>query len=424
MSSPRSQASAAFALEDADPRLALVARELAETRGAAMLWDSEWTLVWVSEELKLLIGEQDESKLGVGRNVIEAYMTDTWSDRISIESQLELCTDAFPIFMHDTPGGKERVVELVKRQAADCPEAFDWVGDAGVSDAAIDAFFEHVEPVEPAPIWVHRFDFLQEGFPPSAVNEVNVRLHDSSGDFFGTASLYDPGLPARVLALVARGSEEMYERMAKLTGGGRRQAAILFADLQGSAVLSRRLPSVAYFKLIKALTSAIDDIVVRRKGIVGKHAGDGSSAFFLSEDVGSSSAAVREAIEAARDVIVAARDAAKEVGEETGLVEAEDCLVNVAVHWGGTLYMGQLVTGGRLEVTALGDEVNECARIQQSARDGQVLVSKTLLEHLTDADADALGIDPDGVLYRTLLELPGATDKAKRDAGSIPVTTL
>jgi class 3 adenylate cyclase len=86
--------------------------------------------------------------------------------------------------------------------------------------------------------------------------------------------------------------------------------------------------------------------------------------------------------------------------------------------------MGQLVTGGRLEVTALGDRVNEAARIQESARDGEVLASKSLLEHLTDADAQALAIDPDAVIYRTVAELDSATDKALRDAGGIPVTVL
>ena len=35
---------------------------------------------------------------------------------------------------------------------------------------------------------------------------------------------------------------------------------------------------------------------------------------------------------------------------------------------------------GRLEVTALGDAVNECSRIQESARDGEILVSNVVRE--------------------------------------------
>jgi class 3 adenylate cyclase len=86
--------------------------------------------------------------------------------------------------------------------------------------------------------------------------------------------------------------------------------------------------------------------------------------------------------------------------------------------------MGQLVTGGRLEVTALGDRVNECARIQQVARDGQILATKSLIEHRTDEDAKVLDIDPDGVVYRTVGELVDADEKAVRDAGNLPVTEL
>ena len=86
--------------------------------------------------------------------------------------------------------------------------------------------------------------------------------------------------------------------------------------------------------------------------------------------------------------------------------------------------MGQLVTGGRLEATALGDEVNEAARIEQSAKDGAALASKTLVERLDPDDARALGIDPATVIYRSVDELPGSDEKAVRDAGSIAVTDV
>ena len=53
-----------------------------------------------------------------------------------------------------------------------------------------------------------------------------------------------------------------------------------------------------------------------------------------------------------------------------------------------------------------------------------MLASKSLLEHLSEEDARALGLDPDAVFYQTVEKLPGASDKAKRDAGTIPVTSL
>jgi class 3 adenylate cyclase len=276
----------------------------------------------------------------------------------------------------------------------------------------------------PPAMWHSSVEWIHGDLRPLTVNFSVTRLHDPDGDLHGMLMLFQSALPGRVLALVSRGDQGMFERMARLFEPGAHQAAILFADLQMSGALSRRLPSAAYFKLVRAITTAIDDVVVRHRGIVGKHAGDGVTAFFLADDHGSTSGTARAAVEAARDISVAAHDAAKEIGEDTGLFDSSDCLVNVGVHWGGHLYMGQLVTDGRLEVTALGDRVNECARIQQSASDGQALASKSLIEHLTEQDSAAIGIDPHGVLYRAVEHLPGADDKAKRDAGNVPVTVL
>lgn len=216
----------------------------------------------------------------------------------------------------------------------------------------------------------------------------------------------------------------MFTRMARLIEPGARQAAILFADLQASALLSSRLPSSTYFSLVRAITTAMDESVAGHNGIVGKHAGDGVTAFFLVEDLGSASSAVSAAVRAARSMTEAVERAAKDVGAGSGLIEAADCKLNVGLHWGESLYMGQVVTGGRLEVTALGDRVNEAARIQQTARDGEVLASKGLIEQLTGDDAAGLGLDPGNILYRKVSELDGASPKAIRDAGGVPVTVL
>lgn len=388
-----------------DPVLARSAAEISKTRWAAAVVDSGWVLRWVSDELAALLREQDTGKLGYGRHIYEAYMSETWQATITPESQMDTVIVNTPYVLHDTPGGRETMAEMVG------PE---W-----------SPLLEYVEPVTPPAVWAAGFDFLYGDLPPLRVNTVNLRLHDpETGRFAGTLLIYGSALPARVLSLVGRGDEGMFERMTRLFNPGRREAAILFADLQASAVLSRRLPSASYFKLIRAMSTAIDDVVVGREGIVGTHAGDGVTAFFLADDLGSPSRAARAAIEAARMIGGAVAAAVEDASDEQVLLSSEDCLVNVGVHWGGTLYMGQLVTGGRLEVTALGDEVNECARIQQSARDGKVFASKALLERLIPDDSQALDIDPDAVLYTTVGELPGATHKAIRDAGGIPVTAI
>lgn len=362
-----------------------------------------------------LLGEPDEEKIGYGKYIVECYLSDTWRNTITMESQTSTFLQHAPYFCYDI--GKETLKDVFAQA----------LGNTGYPQEVVDAFAlaaEHVEPQQPPPLTSTSFEYLQKDLPPVPISFITVRIHDEGGEFIGSVLIYASSLPATVQSLVMRGDEGMFERMIKLIDPGRRKAAILFADLQDSSVLSRRLPSAAYFRLICALVSAIDEVIVKHQGIVGKHAGDGVTAFFLTDDIESPSGTARAAIEAAREIADAASTVAKELKDETGLVDPSDCLVNVGVHWGGTLYMGQLVTGGRLEVTALGDEVNECARIQQSARGGQSLASKTLIEHLSDDDAKALGLDPDGLLYKVLADLPGAGEKAVRDAGTIPVTVL
>jgi class 3 adenylate cyclase len=386
-----------------DPRLDQVAEQVARSGWAAMICDPDYRLVWVSDELKALIGEQDERKLGIGEHLLTAWWSETWSSKVTLESELRSFMEAGPYLLARTGGDRDEL----KRMAPELSELID-----------------QLEPAEPPPAHVTFFDFLQGDLPPIKVVNITVRLTDSDSSPLGALMIYGSALPATVLTLVARGDEGMFARMARLIEPGRRRAALLFADLQTSGSLSRRLPSAAYFKLVRAIITSVDDVVVRHSGIVGKHAGDGVTAFFLAEDLGSSSAAARAAVETARDLSIAAHDEAKAVAEETGLVEPEECLINVGLHWGDHLYMGQLVSGGRLEITALGDRVNECARIEQSARDGQILASKSLIENLEDEDAKALGLDPDRVTYRMVAELPGADEKAERDAGTIPVTEL
>src|SRR5260370_464599 len=179
---------------------------------------------------------------------------------------------------------------------------------------------------------------------------------------------------------------------------------------------ARRMRTGRYFALGRRLVGAADRCVIEHGGLVGRHVGDGIAAFFLDEAAGSESAAARQCIASARRL----RDELPEIAVASGL-DAGELSLRFGLHWGATLYVGSITTPGRSDVTALGDEGNEGARIEACATDGRILASKDLVERLNGGDGEALEIDPARITYTQLHDLPGATDKARRDAPALPV---
>jgi class 3 adenylate cyclase len=380
-----------------------VAEELERLRWAFDIYDADWRLVCVSSELKKMLGERNEERLGYGRHIVEVLRLPPWDRTLSDDSKLRVFKTNAPRWLNGTTGGKDGLRRLLGAELA-----------------------PYVDDLESSPsrVWTFEFDYVERELPPLPIGCVTTRLRTEAGELLGQFTIYSARLPPRLLTLLTRGDEAMFERMAELVEPGRQAAAILFADLQASGALSRRLPSAAFFRLIRSITTALDDVVLARAGLVGKHAGDGVTAFFLAKQLGSESAAARAAIDAGRTVGEAARTAAAELDLGADVLELDAVQMNVGVHWGPGLFMGQVVTGGRLEVTALGDEVNEGARLQQSARDGEILASKNVVEQLSEGDARALGIDPGALPYRTVADLGTADHKALRDAGGLSVAHL
>ncbi len=247
-----------------------------------------------------------------------------------------------------------------------------------------------------------------------------VRLHDDAGRFAGTALSFKPAASMTVLGAIAGAGDLVhFERMQSVAKPARRPGAILFADLEASSPLARRLSTASYFALGRRLVRAADRCVIDAGGLVGRHAGDGVVAFFLAENAGSESAAARACITAAR----ALRAAVSNVAERSN-VAPEEIVLRFGLHWGSRLYVGQITSVGRSEVDALGDEVNETARIEACASGGRVLASKDLLERLESHDAADLDLNADHGTYTLLGDLGTATEKARRDAPSIAVREI
>ena len=206
------------------------------------------------------------------------------------------------------------------------------------------------------------------------------------------------------------------QQMFAMSSARRRAAAVLFADLESSAALARRLSTGSYFTLIRRIIRATDQCIVDAGGLVGRHVGDGVVAFFPVENYNSESAAANACITSVRAI----RAVISDVAERCELA-ADEVVMRFGLHWGATLFMGSITTSARTEVTALGDEANETARIEACATGGRTLASKQLIERLDDGDAAALDIDLDHLAYIRLADLDTATDKARRGAPAIAV---
>jgi class 3 adenylate cyclase len=243
-----------------------------------------------------------------------------------------------------------------------------------------------------------------------------LRVRAGDGTVAGTVTLVKPGAGmSQLMAATAIADLGHLDRMAMVQQPGRRPAAVLMADIEASSPLTRRLSTPQYFAFGRRLVRSADQCIIEHGGIVGRHAGDGVAAFFLAETAGSESAASRSCIETARALKGALPDIAARSGLQT------DVSYRLGLHWAATPYVGRITTAGRTEVTALGDEVNEAARIEACATGGRTIASKVLIERLDPVDAEILGIGQDRATYTPLADLATATDKARRDAPSIAV---
>jgi class 3 adenylate cyclase len=390
-----------------DPHLAAWASVLNDTGHWADVHDAGWRMVFATDELRLTFGDSGAGTvLPIGFHIFSA---ETTRFRVSVnrgrfvlpEFRRAHFLEVGPYVLATTPGGRDELRRVVDPELADLvdqlePKDFPAVG----------------RPFPDSSGTIAGLDVLS--------SVTSIRIDDAHGRPVGFCNLLKPSAGMSQLAGATLTADlEHLERMRVVEHADRRPAAILMADLEASSPLARRLSTARYFAFMRGLIRAADRCVVDAGGIVGRHAGDGVVAFFLAETAGSESAAARSSIVAARSLCDSLADIAAR-----SEISATELSMRFGLHWGATLYIGRILTVGRSEVTALGDEVNEAARIEACATGGRTLGSKSLIERLDRADAEALGIEPSRITYTQLAELDTATDKARRDAPAIPVSDM
>ena len=357
--------------------LAAMARACNDSGQWAEVFDDRWRSVYLTDDARRIFGGGVElASFPVGEFLygparVNAAMA--WrGGHFPLQILRELFALHGPWILADTAGGKDELRALV---------------DPRLSDVVDQLTAEELPPA----IAISSPGIYSTGGTRIRIPTIVLRLRDTNGGIAGTAFILKPDAGMAVLARIAAlGDPRHFERTERVAKPARRPAAILFADLESSTQLARRLSTASYFTLVRRLARAADQAAIEAGGLVGSHAGDGIVAFFLAETSGSESAAAHACITAARAI----RDAAADVAARCEL-SPEDVVMRLGLHWGANLYVGQIATCGRTEVTALGDPVNETARIEACATGGLALASKDLMERLEPEDAAALDLDPD-----------------------------
>src|SRR3954468_17111904 len=88
-----------------DQRLAEVIRELESTGGTIELLDGQWRLVWVSGELKQLLGISDEAELRYGEHILKRSQLPPWRSMVTDESAAGAFRRNVPYLASGTAGG-------------------------------------------------------------------------------------------------------------------------------------------------------------------------------------------------------------------------------------------------------------------------------------------------------------------------------
>lgn len=392
-----------------DPTLAAWAAALNAPGYWAYLFDAWWRFAFVTDDLRLGIGDTGKvTSVPLGFHFFSAegarfrYASGAGGRRPPLEHRRAIFPRLARYMLAATPDGRDGLRRMV-----------------GIVDPEVADLVDELQAEVPPQVWTWDDGFRYAGTRVRSWSTW-ITLSDRRGNIVGYCDLLKPAAGmSQLAAAVALADPAHLERMRVVESPDRHPAAILMADLEASSPLARRLSTAQYFAFVRRLVRAADDRIIDEGGIVGRHAGDGVVAFFLAETIGSESAAAKSCIVTARTL----RGVLADVAGRSGLSQSE-LSWRFGLHWGATLYMGRIATRGRSEVNALGDEMNETARIEACASSGRALASKSLIERLNQTDADTLGLDRRHLTYTPLAELATATDKARRDAPSIAVREI
>lgn len=162
------------------------------------------------------------------------------------------------------------------------------------------------------------------------------------------------------------------------------EVTMLVTDLRGFTSLSEQMQPGDVFEMLNQLQGALSEAVHGCGGIVDKFMGDGMLAVFGATDPSPEHA--RRALDAVRRI--------RTVLEEQNRTRAGGRLrIGIGVH-SGTVVVGCMGGGSRLEFTVIGDAVNTTSRLEAMTKEKgvDVLISEETASRVPDLQYEDLGV--------------------------------
>ena len=235
---------------------------------------------------------------------------------------------------------------------------------------------------------------LESGFNRMAAGLAERELLRSA---FG--AFVDPSLTERVL------------REGTDLAGEEVDVSLLFMDVRGFTTYAERVGARHVFARLNELYRDVVPIVLRHGGHANKFIGDGLLAVFGAPDRLEDHA--DRAVAAGRDIVDAVSTA-----------NGSELRVGVGIS-SGSVVVGTIGGGGRVEFTVIGDPVNTASRVEEATREtgDDILITDATLRRLADAKAwvERPSIQLRGKAEPVRVFAPAASERGSSPAAAISV---
>ena len=205
---------------------------------------------------------------------------------------------------------------------------------------------------------------LEVSLPPSTRDEIGLltsTFNEMIGDLRERLQLMRY-VGSHTLEMIRQASGGRVE-----LGGSRRELAVLFSDIRGFTPFSEKRDPEEVISMLNRYLGLQAEVVPEYEGSIDKFVGDEMVALFIGD----------HALERAIACAVEIQRRTREENEKDQL----PIDVGIGINYGPVI-LGNMGAESRLDYTVIGAEVNLGARLCQTARGGQILIRRELLDDL------------------------------------------